>query len=150
VPCEKAHAIISASYNTKADLVGLFGTDPAKIFVIHHGIDQQCSHRARVVCHLPERFILYVGNRTRYKNFGQLIESMGRLSQRYADLHLVCAGGGPFDNRERDILQTQSLFQRVHQREFSDPELAYCYTKAAGCAFPSLYEGFGFPILESF
>ena len=90
-----------------------------------------------------------MGNRTGYKNFDQVIESMGRLSRRYADLHLVCVGGGPFDKREHDQLQIKSLFHRVHQRELSDPELAYCYMKAAAFVFPSLYEGFGFPILES-
>jgi len=143
-------AIICVSHTTKRDLIRLFGVDPGKIFVTYLGINPNWAAASTPCKGLPERFILFVGTRHTYKNFIQLLSSMSRLAKRYRDLHLVCVGGGGFTPEERRSLADAGLSDRVHQFNATDGELAYCYAKSAAFVFPSLYEGFGLPVLESF
>lgn len=148
--CDRADAVICISQNTKADLIRLFGVDPNKVFVTHLGISRDWSECARTVPNLPDRYLLFVGSRAAYKNFRQVADALADLSTRFPDLHLVCVGGGRLSEAERAYLCDRSVLDRVHQYDLSDRELAYCYSKAAAFVFPSLYEGFGIPILESF
>jgi glycosyltransferase involved in cell wall biosynthesis len=142
--------VICISHNTKADLVRLNGIAPGKTAVIHLGIDQHWAESARTVAGLPEAFVLFVGKRASYKNFSALLDSMGRLARRYPDIHLICVGGGAFTASEIAAISALSLKYRIQQRDLNDDELAYCYRNARAFVFPSLYEGFGLPILESF
>lgn len=145
-----ATAVICISHTTRTDLIRLFGIDPVKIFVTYLGIDANWAIASTPRKGLPERFIMFVGNRTGYKNFTQLSGSMSCLARRYRDLHLVCVGGGSFTPQERSSFADAGLSDRVHQFSATDGELAYCYAKSAAFVFPSLYEGFGIPVLESF
>ena len=79
---QRASAVICISHNTRKDLVRLFGIDPAKIFVTHLGIDPNWALASTPRKGLPERFILFVGNRGGYKNFAQLLISMSRSCTR--------------------------------------------------------------------
>ena len=147
---QAASAVICVSHTTKTDLIRLLGIDPAKIFVTYLGIDAKWAAASRPRKGLPERFIMFVGNRAGYKNFIQLSSSMSRLARRYRDLHLLCVGGGGFTPEEKSSFADASLSDRVHQFNATDGELAYCYAKSVAFVFPSLYEGFGIPVLESF
>lgn len=147
---QRANAVICVSHTTKMDLMRLCGIDPAKVLVIYLGIDTDWALAATPRKGLPDRFITFVGSRGGYKNFTQLSESMSRLKSLHPDLHLVCAGGGDFTAEERRHLADRGLDNRVHQFNATDGELAYCYARSAAFVFPSLYEGFGIPVLESF
>lgn len=148
--CQKANAAICISENTKKDLVRLYQLDPAKVFVTHLGINPNWATNRQEVPGLPGSFLLYVGMRRAYKNFKLAALSLSRLSSHYPDLHLVCVGGGGFTQEEMELLRSLSLCDRAHQLTLRDAQLAYCYSKAVAFIFPSLYEGFGLPILESF
>ena len=148
--CSRADAIICISHNTKADLIRLFGIDASKVHVTHLGIRRDWASKMRRVLGLPDFYILFVGLRTAYKNFAPLIKSFARVNRQYPDLHLVCVGGGQLTESERETTKSYSITDRVHQISLSDAELAWCYSHAAAFVFPSLYEGFGLPILESF
>ena len=66
------------------------------------------------------------------------------------DLHVICAGGGDFTKEERHLFKTLKLSDRIKQWSVNDDMLALLYKKAAFFIFPSLYEGFGLPVLEAF
>ena len=94
--CVDANAVICVSGNTKADLIRLFNIDPQKIFVTHHEIARDWGEPASFVPGLPDEFLLFVGNRENYKNFFPVVDALTVVKRRFPDLHLVCAGGGPF------------------------------------------------------
>ena len=62
----------------------------------------------------------------------------------------MCAGGGKFTREEMQLLSTLGIIGQISQYDLSDDNLAHFYKNALAFIFPSLYEGFGIPILESF
>lgn len=145
----KANHIIAISHQTKRDIQKFFDIPDEKISVIHHGVNlappEYCSVPA-----LPARYILYVGDRLGYKNFSILLEAFGALSKTHPDLFLVLAGGGKLTNQENASLTSHRIKEKIIQMVVSDAELNTIYKNAQCFVFPSLYEGFGFPILEAF
>lgn len=100
--------------------------------------------------HNRAKYILYVGTRQYYKNFAWMLESItGFLKEQ--NMLLACAGGGNFIDSEKELievnkLQSRVLFYDIHDDHF----LNQLYRDAFCFVFPSLYEGFGLPILEAF
>ncbi len=66
------------------------------------------------------------------------------------NISLVCAGGRTFSEKERNLINKAKIEHLIHQYDASDEQLNYMYSKALLFAFPTLYEGFGIPILEAF
>lgn len=75
---------------------------------------------------------------------------MKALPQPNSNCSLICAGGGKFSAQERREIGRRRLSDKIFQLEANDSVLAYLYSRAAAFVFPSLYEGFGIPILEAF
>src|SRR5690606_10808995 len=98
---------------------------------------------------LPGRFLLFVGQRGRYKNFSFLVEALSAIAADYPDIHLVCTWQS-FDRQEQEHFKSKGLADRIHYVQASDAELAYLYRHAACFVFPTLYEGCGMPVLEAF
>ena len=93
-------------------------------------------------------YILFTGLRGGYKNFDIFIEAVAPLLICY-DLRLICTGQ-PFNNDEIELLSQHKIEDRVISKFVSESELRDLYAKALIFVFPSLYEGFGIPILEAF
>jgi glycosyltransferase involved in cell wall biosynthesis len=91
-----------------------------------------------------------VGNRSGYKNFVFFIESIAGILYNHEDLHVVCAGSLPFTNEEKHFLTNLNLLNQVHHIKINDTILKNLYENARAFIFPSLYEGFGLPVLEAF
>lgn len=138
--------------HTTADLLNeVYGEIPGMVVTAPHGVDsvifrQRTTPRPNA---LGRPYVLYVGGRSRYKNFGVLLEALSILRKRGQDLGLVLAGGGMLRAAER-----RSIARVLPSREFlhcfpSDLQLASLYNGAAVFCFPSLQEGFGLPILEA-
>lgn len=148
-----AHKIVAISECTKKDLVRFFGVSPDKIAVTHLATSMPAfageATTSPLVAALPERYILFVGARTIYKNFYFFINSMRALMEADPTLHVFCTGG-PFHKNEKIFFETHGIADRVHQHAASDTELALLYQRALAFVFPSLYEGFGIPVLEAF
>lgn len=143
--CKKAAHIISVSENTKKDLIEMFGIHPEKISVVYHGYSQRnCSKDA-----LFKNYILYVGERKGYKNFSGFIEAVIPLLLSNPDLKVVCTGK-PFSEKEIAIFNEWRISNQLFQISASDEQLASLYKYALLFVYPSLYEGFGIPILEAF
>lgn len=99
---------------------------------------------------IPGNFFLYVGkNRESYKNGGSLLHAMVLLAGRFSEISAVFFGGPAFTNGENEWLQKHRLANRVWHVTGEDPLLAACYRKATALVYPSLYEGFGLPVLEA-
>jgi len=147
---ECATKIIAISENTKIDIIKLYDIDPEKIEVIPLATSLQIPI-SDISLNLPKRFILFVGNRGYYKNFSFFIKSISSLLDEENDLYLICAGGGVFSEDEMRLLDELKIKKKVLQFPITnDSVLSLLYQKAILFVFPSLYEGFGIPILEAF
>ena len=141
----RAARIIAISQNTRRDIIDILDIDPAKIDVIYHGITPAAPSQS---LSLPDHYILFVGQRGGYKNFSLLLSAFASLSKSHPHLHLVCTGRR-FSAKEQEQFSALGLADRIHLFSASEPQLAQLYRHASVCVFPSLYEGFGIPILEA-
>ena len=146
--CERADAILAISEHTKRDVVAFYGIDPARITVTHLGNRLSGGADQPRPAGFPARYVLFVGTRNTYKNFGFFIEALAPLLDDDRELGVVCIGGGAFAPEEVALIGRHA--ERVIQRSVRDDELAACYAHAMAFVFPSRYEGFGIPILEAF
>jgi glycosyltransferase involved in cell wall biosynthesis len=147
---EAATGIIAISESTRNDLIEVLNVPADKIKVIHHGIDLDTALVTETVAGLPDKYILFVGERNNYKNFFRYIECCKQLSIDYPQLHFVFAGGGPFQISDSDFINRFNLADKCIQLNATDAQLNYLYQNAALFVFPSLYEGFGLPLIEAF
>jgi len=147
---EGATKIIAISENTRADLLRFYDVDPQKIEVTHLATSLR-RHSPDATLELPQKYLLFVGPRKRYKNFTTLVSAVARLLREERELHLICAGGGPFSADEEQLLDGLKIRGKVHHLVVPDDGiLSQLYGRATLFVFPSLYEGFGIPVLEAF
>jgi glycosyltransferase involved in cell wall biosynthesis len=145
---EKATKIIAVSQNTKKDIIKFYPhIDSSKIEVVYHGSSIKIDENVKL--NLPNNYILFVGSRDNYKNFKFLVNSIEDLFKNDSSLMLICAGGGNFKKEEIDFIDELGLNNQVIQMSFKENELGTFYKKAKCFVFPSMYEGFGIPVLES-
>jgi glycosyltransferase involved in cell wall biosynthesis len=147
--CDRADKIIAISNTTKNDLIRLFGIDPEKIHVIYlanplENIMPDCRRNT-----LSSNYILYVGDRHGYKNFNALVQAYARSKKTNRSFHLVCFGGGVLSPNERKYFSALGIDKNVCQISGNDHLLALYYQNARAFVCPSLYEGFGLPLLEA-
>lgn len=146
----KAKHIIAISENTKKDIIHFYPEiDSQKITVIHLACSQGFQSEIQISSHLSN-YILFVGNRGFYKNFNWMFQSISHFLKE-KNMILVCAGGGNFSDSEIELFKSVDLDEKVLFIDISnDNILNELYTNAFCFIFPSLYEGFGIPILEAF
>lgn len=145
---EKATRIIAVSENTKKDIIAIYPHIEAdKIDIVYHGCSIKINNKE--INFLPENYILFVGTRAIYKNFQFLVNSIAELLKNNSDLYLICAGGGEFDKEEKESISSLGLEYQILHKSFDEDELGMFYKKAKCFVFPSQYEGFGIPVLES-
>ncbi|HBC76077.1 MAG: hypothetical protein A2008_01735 [Candidatus Wallbacteria bacterium GWC2_49_35] len=148
---EKAARVIAISESTKRDIVRLYGGKfEEKIDVVYLGNSLDASNAETGGLKTPEKYLLFVGSRSKYKNFIFFVESVVSILKRDPELKIVCAGGGAFSETELAFFNKLGLGGRFSQYSLDDGTLAHLYKKALAFVFPSLYEGFGIPVLESF
>lgn len=154
---ENADRIIAISENTKKDIIRFTGVNPDKIHVIYLGNPfenindtMHTNHVFRDLTSGVKHYLLFVGTRSVYKNFSFFIDSIAELLRKNEDLHVYCAGWGPFTFDEKKKFRDLNIQKKVHYIEIKDYPLKDLYQNALAFVFPSLYEGFGLPILEAF
>ncbi len=145
----KADKIIAISRQTKDDILKYYGIADDRIEVVYHGIDLTDDIFHEEVEGIPKEYILYVGSRYGYKNFSLFIRAFGILAQRHPNLKLVLAGG-PLEIAEKEHLYRHHVLDRTVQIAATDNQLNTLYKNALYFVYPSMYEGFGLPILEAF
>ncbi len=154
--CRVADKIIAVSEATKQDIVSFFGTDPDKIDVVYQSCDPvfndivpaETKKEIRKKYDLPEKFILFLGTIEKRKNALTLIKAY--LSQD-SEIPLLIAGKPTAYLTEiNEYLEQNPSGNRIlfrHAVETSD--LPALYQSAALFVYPSVFEGFGIPILEA-
>jgi glycosyltransferase involved in cell wall biosynthesis len=154
----RADAIIAISQATKRDLIRHYNTPPEKITVIYEAASPHFQppppekvELVRQQYHLPEQFILVVGTIEPRKNYNRLLEAVVQLRKTYPHLYLVVVGSKgwlyePFLKRVEELdAQGWVIFPGF----IPDEDLPTVYAAATLTAMPSVYEGFGLPILEA-
>jgi glycosyltransferase involved in cell wall biosynthesis len=146
----RANKIIAVSEKTKKDIVEIFGIAEDKIHVVYHGSSLSLDQAKQPAKALPESYILFVGQRNGYKNFTSLINGIVPVLNQNKSLHLVCAGRRAFNEKEQSQFKKLGIEnQLVSFNNIDDDNLAFLYQHAQAFVFPSLFEGFGIPILEA-
>lgn len=143
--CERADAIIAISQETKLDLMNYHNVPEHKISVVYHGMDQKLIICDQNRLH-QQPYLLYIGGRNAYKNFETFLKGFSMLK---SGIDLICTGA-PFSEREMLIMEKLNIKKRVFHKFVSDEEMNNLYCNAEAFVYPSLGEGFGFPILEAY
>jgi len=153
--CQKAHKIIAVSQQTKEDIIRFFKINPNKIEVIYQGchsvfqqtLSQDIIDKVIIKYHLPKQFLLNVGTIEERKNLLSILMCLKELPNH----HLVVIGnGGKYKQKCLQYIKKHQLNQRVSLlSHLSLEEMAAIYQQAEIMIYPSFFEGFGIPILES-
>jgi glycosyltransferase involved in cell wall biosynthesis len=148
----RATAVIAASQSTRRDLIDHIGVRPERVHTVYEGIDPERYRPVRRRL-FDWPYVLYAGTEHPRKNVARVLEAFARV--RRPGLRLVKAGGpgkAEWDFRaatERKLAQLGLGDDVVFTGRVSDEDLVALYSGAACFVFPSLYEGFGFPVLEA-
>jgi len=151
--------VIADSQATKDDLMEYYGIKSDKVTVLLSGIHPSYKPVDNAVRLMTMRrkyaipdisYILSVGTVQPRKNYSRMIQALRQLRDQGYSHHLVIAGGkGWLEDEMYRVIEETDMSDRVHLIGFVDDEdLPSLYSAADCIGFPSLYEGFGFPILE--
>jgi glycosyltransferase involved in cell wall biosynthesis len=154
----KVDAMITVSRSAGEDAVRYLKMRPQQIHVVHHGVlpiyQQQPQSKLEAVRSkygLPPEYILFVGAVVERKNLRRMLEACATLWARGEGLPLVVVG--PTSARSSGILAAVEASGLSHRVQFTDyvPEsdLPALYAAASVFVYPSLYEGFGIPVIEA-
>jgi glycosyltransferase involved in cell wall biosynthesis len=157
----RAKIVIADSTATRADLIRAYGVDARKIRVSHLGRDESLApvRDARVLAEAQARYgiaahyVLYVGTLQPRKNLARVIEAFARLAAdpAFAGLQLVLAGkkGWLYDDLFAQVERMGLAGRVLFPGYIEDADLPALLSGALAFVFPSLYEGFGIPVLEA-
>ncbi len=144
----RADSIIAVSSSSKNDLVEYYGIPPEKVSVIH--LASSITSSSKVIGEMKdEDYLLFVGGRNDYKNFIYFVTSVAPLLLKKSNLYLYCVGGGKFTREEHSLFKELKIQNRIKYFGGTDDNLRKYYSNALAFFFPSVYEGFGIPLLEA-
>lgn len=148
-----ADRIITVSRSSAADIADVFKIRPSSIEVIHHGVDvteyqKRCSLSPTLQRYDTTPFALFIGNLEPRKNVIELIKAFGTPELRQAGVELVIVGRPAWNYGE--ILACIERSPWVRYLGFiNQTDKVALLQRCSIFVFPSLYEGFGFPVLEA-
>ncbi len=156
----RSAAVITDSRSTADDLVRHFGADPDRIQAIYPGVDDRFFERADPAAlrrrldrlGVPESYLLFVGNPKPHKNLERILEAWALTVERGGvDADLVCVGGRDgADATARRHAERLGVADRVRWLGYVEDEaLPALYRGATLLLHPTLYEGFGLPVVEA-
>jgi glycosyltransferase involved in cell wall biosynthesis len=157
--CQRATRVIAISQSTADDLITLMGIDPAKIDIAYPGVSDGFQplpedeiETFRRQQGLPDRFFLFLGTLEPRKNLPMLLRAYAQLTQSDRDaVHLVLGGGKGwlYDEIFETIARLRLEDTVLTPGYIAGDELAMWYNAAEALVIPSLFEGFGIPIVEA-
>lgn len=154
-----ADAVVAVSETTRADVIRFAGVDPTRVIVCPHGVSPALGRRPapdqieafRRRHRLAKPYLLYVGRQNPYKNFATLLEAWRLVRAAGRDVALCCVGEeAPLAWHHAEFLARHRLAHLLRPLpRLDDTELAAAYAGSAAFVFPSLWEGFGLPVIEA-
>ena len=159
VAIQQASAIVTVSHSARRDLLRLHGVPADRVSVVHEAaspVFRPIGDRARLddvkaKYGLPDRFILYVGTIEPRKNLGRLMAAFAAARKAGIPHQLVCVG--PYGWSSRDLstqIERLGIRDAVHFTGYLPfDDLPAVYNLGDFFVFPSLYEGFGLPVVEA-
>ena len=156
--CRRADAIVTVSESSKRDIVAHYGLDPAKVTVIYEAASPEflpappaAVEKVRGRYGLPDRFLLHVGTIEPRKNLTRLVEALQQLRDEGLAIPLVIAGGKGwlYDDFFRRLEELPVRAGVYFPGYVPAGDLPILYNAATMVAMPSVYEGFGLPVLEA-
>jgi glycosyltransferase involved in cell wall biosynthesis len=157
----RADRLIADSEYTKGCVVKHLGVSPDKIEVVHLGVDHEhfcpltvtAEIRQRYGLPAGPRYLIYVGTEDPRKNLPVLVRALAEVRRRLPEVELIKVGRAHFD-RERERLTELAVRLKIAPAihfldDVPESDLPFLYNLADVCVTPSLYEGFGFPVLEA-
>jgi glycosyltransferase involved in cell wall biosynthesis len=158
--CAWASEIVAVSENTKKDLMNLYNVAGEKIKVIYEGYEKTESfasglssgEKLKVESKIAKPYLLFVGRIEERKNIGNIIDAFGILKEKYDIPHKLVLAGKPghgYDDIKSQISKFQFKEEILELGFISDQEKFELMKKADVFVFPTLYEGFGIPVLEA-
>ncbi|MBH41149.1 MAG: hypothetical protein CL685_00345 [Candidatus Magasanikbacteria bacterium] len=153
--CQRADIIITPSYNTKRDVEDVFGIKKEKVHVLYPGLSHIFYNTTRANTiqikekyHLPKKYILFLGTIEPRKNILRLISAYTKSNIRKNGYALLIAGSIGW--KCKDVLQKIGNTKGVSYIDYiPEADKPGIYTNASLFVYPSLYEGFGFPVVEA-
>ncbi|MCJ7617944.1 MAG: glycosyltransferase family 4 protein [Desulfobacterales bacterium] len=148
----KADYIIAVSSSTESNIKDAYGICSDKIRTIYSGTPVLTKRTSiKKYKSLPSKYFLFVGSLEPRKNFERVFAAFEFLQPESYGVHLVIVGGKGWKNRKfLKRLKTHPLKSFIHLTGYiTSAYLSKIYSQALCLVFPSLYEGFGFPILEA-
>ena len=147
-----ADSVITVSAFTQAMAVSLAGISAGKCHVVHHVPDELPSPTkpAGLPAEVPP-FVFYPANLWKHKNHGRLLAAFKEVCASTQDLRLICTGSllGRESQWTKDLAEAGLADRVVHLGKVSRPEVSWLFHHARALVFPSLFEGFGIPLIEA-
>jgi len=166
--CEKADRIIAISEQTKRDLVDFYQVPARKIRVCYQScnpaffetVSEEEKQRIKELYQLPDQFFLYVGSIIERKNLHRVVEALHILRKQSNLPLVVIGGGGSYERTVRARVKAMGLsdlviFLSKQPQASSNPrfqnasDFPAIYQLATAMIYPSVFEGFGIPVLEA-
>ncbi|MCD6225788.1 glycosyltransferase family 4 protein, partial [bacterium] len=154
--CKKADKVIVPSLNTKEDLVKILNIPSTKIVVIPEAArddykkisNKEMLEKIKQKYKLPRKFILFTGGVTPRKNLTRAIRAFVLAKKKLKDLYFVITGPKSWKN-EKELALIEENEHIIKTGFIEDKDMPGLYNLALLYLYPSLYEGFGLPILEA-
>lgn len=154
--CRRARRVITISEATRQDVHTFFGVPLAQIDVVYPGVDSAYAPQEETAVTqfkkgrgIDGRFILHVGTLQPRKNIPTLLQAFAQLEDRTMKLVLIGGKGWLFDEIFAQIQQLGVEERVLFPGYVPDAELPLWYASADLFVFPSVYEGFGMPVVEA-
>jgi alpha-1,3-rhamnosyl/mannosyltransferase len=152
-----ADKIITISESARDDLIEKFGADPDKLIIAPCGVDTSffrpvSSRKFIKKLGIQKKYLLFVGTIEPRKNLARLIRAYDALPESYKDEYeLVLVGGRGWNDSEiqAEIHRPRTCGRIVVPGYVDDAVIPELYSHATALLYPSLYEGFGLPIIEA-
>jgi glycosyltransferase involved in cell wall biosynthesis len=145
----EADLVVCISEATHRDVLEFYGEPRGQVVTIPWGVGDEFTPLGPCLEDLAPGYVLFVGQRSGYKDFGVLIEAFRAKKQHLAATPLVIVGGPPLSQAETQALEAAGVLGRTRQIWPTDRQLPAVYRGAKLFVFPSRYEGFGLPTLEA-